>query len=106
MPATLRSRALRLIQGLCTEAVKRGYGVREHPMDENYRSRAYGYGGTYIPSRPSRREGELDLVVGDFTYTVTIKQEFPLSEDPDRAQSLMVELSYGRSGRQGKWADR
>ncbi|MFJ2595201.1 hypothetical protein [Streptomyces erythrochromogenes] len=104
--APLRSRALRLFQGLCAEAVKRGYALREHPMDENYSSRAYGYGGTYVPSRPSRREGELDLVVGDFTYTVTIKQEFPLSEDPERAQSLMVELSYSRSGRQGKWADR
>ncbi|WP_330299037.1 hypothetical protein [Streptomyces sp. NBC_00503] len=104
--APLRSRALRLFQGLCAEAVKRGYAVREHPMDENYRSRAYGYDGAHIPSRPSRREGELDLVVGDFTYTVTIKQEFPLSEDPERAQSLMVELPYSRSGRRGKWADR
>ncbi|MFG2981442.1 hypothetical protein ACGFYQ_09305 [Streptomyces sp. NPDC048258] len=46
------------------------------------------------------------MVVGDFAYTVTIKQEFPLSEDPERAQSLMVELPHGRSGRQGKWADR
>ncbi|MFZ3494132.1 hypothetical protein ACODT5_13055 [Streptomyces sp. 5.8] len=104
--APLRGRALRLFQGLCAEAVKRGYAVREHPMDGNYRSRAYGYGGTYVPSRPSRREGELDLAVGDFTYTVTIKQEFPLSEDPERAQSLMVELPYGRSGRRGEWADR
>ncbi|MFF7255910.1 hypothetical protein [Streptomyces microflavus] len=104
--ANLRSRALRLLQGLCAEAVKRGYAVREHPMDASYRSRAYGYGGTYVPSHPSRREGELDLVVGDFTYTVTIKQEFPQSDDPERAQSLMVELSYSRSGRQGKWADR
>ncbi|WP_327304074.1 hypothetical protein OG730_10945 [Streptomyces sp. NBC_01298] len=104
--APLRSRALRLFQGLCAEAVKRGYAVREHPMAENYRSRSYGYDGAYIPSRPSRREGELNLVVGDFTYTVTIKQEFPLSEDPERAQSLMVELPYSRSGRQGKWADR
>ncbi|WP_327364336.1 MULTISPECIES: hypothetical protein [unclassified Streptomyces] len=106
MPATLRSRALRLLQGLCAEAVKRGYAVLEHPMDEDYRSRAYGYGGTYVPSRPSRREGELDLAVGDFMYAVTIEQEFPLSEDPERAQSLMIELPYSRSGRQGKWADR
>ncbi|MCP3760702.1 hypothetical protein [Streptomyces sp. TBY4] len=37
---------------------------------------------------------------------MTIKQEFPLSEDSERAQSLMVELPYGRSGSQGKWADR
>ncbi|MFD6887648.1 hypothetical protein [Streptomyces sp. NPDC059957] len=50
--------------------------------------------------------GELDLAVGNFTYTVVIKPEFPLSEDPERAQSLMVELPYSRSGRQGKWADR
>ncbi|MEU9003082.1 hypothetical protein ACFWBI_20510 [Streptomyces sp. NPDC059982] len=104
--AALRSRALRLFQGLCAEAVKRGHGVRENPMDESHRSRAYGYGGTSIACRSSRREGEVDLVVGDFTYTVTIKQEFPQSEDPERAQSLMVELPYSRSGRQGKWADR
>ncbi|WP_223837667.1 hypothetical protein [Streptomyces venezuelae] len=95
-----------MLQGLRAEAVKRGHTVCEHPVDENYRSRAYGHGGAYIPSRPSRREGELDLVVGDFTYTVTIKQEFPLSEDPERAQNLMIELPYSRSGRQGKWADR
>ncbi|WP_405978174.1 hypothetical protein [Streptomyces sp. NBC_00158] len=104
--APLRNRALRLLQGLCAEAVKRGYAVRERPMDENYRSRAYAYGGTYIPSRPSRREGELDLDVGGFTYTVTIKQEFPLSEDPERARSLMLELPYSRSGRRNTWADR
>ncbi|MCP3759148.1 hypothetical protein [Streptomyces sp. TBY4] len=104
--ATLRSRALRLLQGLCAEAVKRGYAVREHPMDENYHSRAHGYDGTYIPSRPSQREGGLDLVVGDFRYTVTIKRKFPLSEDPERAQILMIEHPYSQSGRQDKWADR
>ncbi|MCP3759194.1 hypothetical protein [Streptomyces sp. TBY4] len=104
--AALRGRALRLFQGLCAEAVKRGHGVRENPMDESHRSRAYGYGGASIACRSPRREGEVDLVVGDFTYTVTIKQEFPQSEDPERAQSLMVELPYSRSGRQGKWADR
>ncbi|MCP3760703.1 hypothetical protein [Streptomyces sp. TBY4] len=50
--ATLRSRALRLLQGLCAEAVKRGYAVREPPMEEDYRSRAHGYGGTYVPLVP------------------------------------------------------
>ncbi|MFD7432241.1 hypothetical protein ACFV6Z_35060 [Streptomyces sp. NPDC059818] len=106
VPAAVRSRALRLLQALCAEAVKRGHTVREHPVAEHYRSRPYSSRGTYIPSRNSRREGELDLGVGDFTYTVTIKQELPQSADPERAQSLMIELPRSRSGRQGKWADR
>ncbi|WP_251072468.1 hypothetical protein [Streptomyces sp. ISL-43] len=80
--------------------------MREHLVAEHYRSRPYSSRGTYIPSRDSRREGDLDLGVGDFTCTVTIKQEFPQSADPERAQSLMIELPHSRSGRQDKWADR
>lgn len=106
VPAAVRSRALRLLQALCAEAVKRGHTVREHPVAEHCRSRPYSSRGTSIPSRNSRREGELDLGVGDFTYTVTIKQESPQSVDPERAQSLTIELPRSRSGRQGKWADR
>ncbi|WP_251057236.1 hypothetical protein [Streptomyces sp. ISL-94] len=106
VPAVLRGRALRLLQALSAEAAKRGHEVREHAVAEPYRSRPYAYGGTYLPSRLSRREGELDLVVGYFTYTVTIKQEYSQSADPERAQSLMIELPCSRSGRQGKWVDR
>ncbi|MFJ7266454.1 hypothetical protein ACIQV3_07240 [Streptomyces sp. NPDC099050] len=106
VPAAVRSRALRLLQALCAEAAKRGHAVREHPVAEHYRSRPYSSRGAYIPSRNSRRQGEVDLGVGDFTYTVTIKQESPQSVDPERAHSLTIELPRSRSGRQGRWADR
>ncbi|MFZ3494114.1 hypothetical protein ACODT5_12965 [Streptomyces sp. 5.8] len=90
VPAAVRSRALRLLQALCAEAVKRGHAVREHPVAEHYRSRPYSSRGASIPSRNSRREGELDLGVGGFTYTVTIKQlewarAYVRSLDPLRA---------------------
>ncbi|MGD3108963.1 hypothetical protein [Streptomyces sp. YGL11-2] len=106
MPAELRRRALRVFQGLAAEAVRQGHRVEERPVPDRYRSRGYSYNGRYMPPSYSRREGELDLVVDGFTYTVTIKQESPQAADPERSEKLMLELGYSRSARRRQWADR
>ncbi|MEU5837757.1 hypothetical protein ABZ820_29360 [Streptomyces diacarni] len=106
MSAVMRRRALLLFQGLAAEAVRRGHKVKEHPVADRYRSHAVTYNGRYFPSRYSRREGEINLSVGDFSYTVTIKQEFPQSEDAERATKLVIDLGYGRSDRRRQWGDR
>ncbi|MGQ4386589.1 hypothetical protein [Streptomyces sp. SAS_270] len=87
MPSTLRRRALLLLQGLVGEAVRRGYSVQESPAR-------------------SWRAGEVDVVVDGFTCTVTIQQEFPQSENPERSGKLVIQLPYSRSGRQRRWGDR
>ncbi|MFI0734153.1 hypothetical protein ACH4S9_34920 [Streptomyces sp. NPDC021225] len=106
MPTEPRRRALRVLQGLAAEAVRRGHRVEERPVPDRYRSRGYSYNGRYVPPSYSRREGELDLVVDGFTYTVTIKQESPQAMDPERSEKLMLELGYSRSARRRQWADR
>ncbi|MFF2331548.1 MULTISPECIES: hypothetical protein [unclassified Streptomyces] len=88
MPPALRHRALLLLQALATEAVRRGYGVQE--------------GRTYY----SPREGGVSVVVDGFACSVTVKQEFPQSTNPDRAARLVVELDHGLTSRPGRWRDR
>ncbi len=87
MPSALRRRTLLLLQGLVGEAVRRGYKVKDSPAR-------------------SWRAGEVDVVVDGFTCTVTIQQEFPQSENPERCGKLVIELPYNRSGRQRRWGDR
>lgn len=87
MPAALRRRALLLFQGLVGEAVRRGHEVRDRPGC-------------------SWRAGEVDVVVEGFASTVTIRQEFPQSADPDRSGKLVIELGHCRSGGRGRWGDR
>ncbi|MFB6941893.1 hypothetical protein ACFWGL_27800 [Streptomyces sp. NPDC060286] len=106
VPAPLRRRSLLLLQSLAAEVVRRGHKVIEHEVPSRRRSHAYTYNGRHYPSSYSLREGELDLVVNGFTYTVTIQQEFPQSTDPERSKSLVIELGYSRSSRQSRWADR
>lgn len=88
MPAALRRRSLLLLQGLAAETVRRGHEVRDHDVPARHRSHAYTYNGRHHPSSYSRREGELDLVVNGFTYTITVQQESPQSTDPERSKSL------------------
>ncbi|MFJ2215006.1 hypothetical protein ACIQVO_31880 [Streptomyces sp. NPDC101062] len=106
MPTEPRRRALRIFQGLAAEAVRRGHKVEDHPVPERYRNRGYSYNGRYEPPSYSRREGELKLVVGEFKYTVTIKQKSPQSSDPQRAEKLVLEFGHSRSARRREWADR
>ncbi|MEV0415959.1 hypothetical protein AB0I68_35685 [Streptomyces sp. NPDC050448] len=106
MAAPLRRRSLLLLQGLAAEAARRGHKVKEHEVSSRRRSHAYTYNGRHYPSSYSLREGELDLVVNGFTYTVTIQKESPQSTDPERSKSLVIELGYSRSSRQSRWADR
>lgn len=104
MPPSLRRRALLLLQGLAAEAERRGYKVREHPALERDNRSAHYYNGRYFPA--SCREGVLDIVIDGFTCSVTIKQEFPQSADPDRSQQLALDVGYSRSHRQHHWGDR
>ncbi|WP_241779895.1 hypothetical protein [Streptomyces natalensis] len=106
MPAEPRRRALRVFQGLAAEAERRGHRVEEHPVPDCHRNRGYSYNGCYEPPKYSRREGELNLIVGEFTYTITIKQESPQAADPQRSEKLMLELGYSGSARRRQWADR
>lgn len=88
MPAALRRRSLLLLQGLAAEAVRRGYEV--------------------LAARSSfyRRGGGVDVAVDGFAYTVTVRQEFPQSTDPERSARLVVELAHGLTDRSGRWRDR
>ncbi|MGN5380749.1 hypothetical protein ACQ4WX_37520 [Streptomyces lasalocidi] len=88
IPPVLRRRALLMLQGLAAEAARRGYDVRQ------------------VRSYHSRREGGVDVVIDGFAYTVTVKQEFPQSTNPERSARLVVELDHGRSDRPGRWRDR
>ncbi|WP_049568225.1 hypothetical protein [Streptomyces sp. SBT349] len=106
MPSALRRRALLLLQGLAAEAVRRGHEVKDHPVANRHHSREYSYNGQHFPSRYSRREAEIDVVVDGLVYTITVQQEFPQSTDPERSRKLVIELGYSRSTRQHRWADR
>ncbi len=106
MPAQQRHRALLLFEALAAEAVRRGHQVRDRPVSEHHRSRPYYYNGRNHPSSYSRREGELDIVIDGFHYTVTIQQESPQSNDPEKAAHLTLDLSHYRATRQCTWHDR
>ena len=81
MPSALRRRSLLLLQGLAAEAVRRRYEVRKDHS-------------SFYP-----REGGVDIAVNGFAYTVTVRQEFPKSADPDRSARLVVELAHGLTRR-------
>lgn len=104
MPPALRRRALLLLQGLAAEAERRKYKVRQPSVPDSDQRSAHYYNGRYFPA--SCREGALEIVITGFTYTVTVKKEFPQSADPDRSQQLALDLGYGRSKRRHQWGDR
>lgn len=81
MPSGLRRRSLLLLQGLSAEAVRRGCEVRK----------AHSF---FHP-----REGGVDIAVDGLPYTVSVRQEFPQSLDPDRSSRLVVELAHGLTDR-------
>jgi hypothetical protein len=88
IPPVLRRRSFLMLQALAAEAVRRGHEVRQ--------------GRSYY----SRREGGVEVVVGGFACTVSVRQEFPQSTNPERSARLVVELDHGRSGPSGRWRDR
>ncbi|MEU3048832.1 MULTISPECIES: hypothetical protein [unclassified Streptomyces] len=88
MPSALRRRPLLLLQGLAAEAVRRGHEVRKARS-------------SFFP-----REGGVDVAVYGFAYTVTARQEFPESTDPERSARLVIELAHALTGRPGRWRDR
>lgn len=88
MPSVLRRRSLLLLQGLSAEAVRRGYEVRK----------------AHSSFHP--REGGVEIAIDGLPYTVSVRQEFPQSLDPDRSSRLVVELAHGLTDRPGRWRDR
>ncbi|MFD3618770.1 hypothetical protein ACFWWT_26715 [Streptomyces sp. NPDC058676] len=104
MPPALRRRALLLLQGLAVEAERRKYKVHQPSVPDSDRRSAHYYNGRYFPA--SCREGALEIVIGGFDYTATIKQEFPQSTDPNRSQQLALDIGYSRSKRRHQWGDR
>ncbi|SEL58870.1 hypothetical protein SAMN05414137_11099 [Streptacidiphilus jiangxiensis] len=95
-----------MFQALAAEAVRRGHRVIERPVSDYHRSRPYYYNGRHHPSSYSRREGEIDIVIDSFGYTVTIQQESPQSSDPTKAARLVIEVPRYRATRQCAWRDR
>ncbi|WP_449481005.1 hypothetical protein [Streptomyces avidinii] len=88
MPSVLRRRSLLLLQGLAAEVVRRGYEVG--PARSSF----------------SSREGGVDVTVDGFVYTVSARQEFPESTNPERSARLVVELAHGLTCRPSRWRDR
>jgi hypothetical protein len=104
MPKDLRRRCLLILHGLAAEVSNRGHKITTKPVSDRDHFH-YSYGRPDGP-RYSRREGELDLEINNFTYTVTIQQVSPQSADLEKAQRLVIELSpYHAEGRQYRWAD-
>src|SRR5205807_9668336 len=52
------------------------------------------------------RDGDIAIVIGAFSYAVTIKQESPQSTNDERAAQLMVDIGYHFQNRRSTWADR
>jgi hypothetical protein len=107
MPATHRRRCLLILQALAAEAERRGHTVTDEPVPEHRKIAAYTSMGRYHPSHYSRREGEIRVGIGEFSYAVTIAEENPQSSDPERSERLVIEVTpYRAQGRQHRWADR
>lgn len=108
MPPAVRRRALLFLHGLTKEAVSRGHQVRTRPVDKRHHRAHYGY-GRQEALRYSRRDGQLEIAVDGFEYTITIEQERPNSEVQERVELLVVKLSHpglNRTQRQYEWNDR
>ncbi|HEV2373566.1 MAG TPA: hypothetical protein VGS19_15505 [Streptosporangiaceae bacterium] len=106
MPAARRCRCLLILQALAAEAERRGHTVTDEPVPEHRKIAAYTSMGRYHPSHYTRREGEIRVGIGEFSYVVTLSEENPQSSDPERSQRLVIEVPYRTQGRQYRWADR
>ncbi|MEU4294799.1 hypothetical protein AB0E63_41810 [Kribbella sp. NPDC026596] len=104
MPAPLRHRSLVILQALAAELTKRGHEVRRSPVPERHIHGGYHLGPQYLEPSYARRDGVIEVVIGENRYPITISQESPNSADPEKADRLLVDLGWGR--RQHKWADR
>lgn len=99
----VRNRALRILQAVAAEAVRRGYRVVNCPVDERYVNYYMARGGG---PRYKRREGQLRVVIDGLSYVVDIRLERPETDDPERAQALILSLPIGRNISRSSWADR
>ncbi|MEV5303492.1 hypothetical protein [Amycolatopsis methanolica] len=106
MPKTRRHRCLRVFQALAAEAVRRGYEVKNVPVDQRHHFNYYRYGPHPSGARYSRRDGEIKLVINSFSFEVKIEEASPNSEDPEKQKRLLIDLGpYQSQGRQYRWTD-
>ncbi|MFC0546559.1 hypothetical protein [Kutzneria chonburiensis] len=100
MPKDTRRRCLLVLHGLAVAAIERGYKVAILPDSDSYRGGyQYGRGG-------HRRDGGISLVVGEFSYAVTVQEVSPQTADPDKMGRIAIELpAYRSEGRQHRWTD-
>lgn len=99
----VRNRALRILQAVAAEAVRRGFRVLDCPVDERYINYYMARSGG---PRYKRREGQLCVVIDGLSYVVDIRLERPETDDPERAQALILSLPIGRNISRSSWADR
>lgn len=104
MPAPTRHRSLRILQALAAEMIKRGHTIRQHAVAD--RHAGYHYAGRYHEPHYARRDGQIDVVIGENTYEVNISQESPNSADQEKVARLLLKLSAYRSINRHRWADR
>lgn len=105
MRKDLRRRSLLILQGLAADAVRRGHAVRERPISQKQTNNGYYYEGRYYEQQYSRRDGQIEIGIGGYSYVVTILQESPQSTDDERSGRLAIDLDYHFQGRQRRWAD-
>jgi hypothetical protein len=102
MPPKVRSRALRIFQGLIDEALRRGYEVREHPVQRQLIERHWIY-GEYRNRYARQPEGFIDFVIDGHSFLLEIKQD--TREANTTPEQLMLSLPRV-TGRRMSWADR
>jgi hypothetical protein len=102
--AQLRTRALRILQALVTEAEHRGHQVVPRPVDQQHH-RIHWRQGQRPELGYERGEAQLRVEINGFGYVVDIRRENPQATDPDRVERLRLTLP-GRTVHRSRWADR
>lgn len=98
MPGEVRHRALRILQGLATAAVERGWDVSTLPVNLVGCHTDFQRAARY-------RAGAIEIKLGDFRYEVTVDQKSPKTPNQVMAGHLKLALPQSATGEQSTWTD-